>query len=351
MNATALPTLAALSPDQLTGRLCELRRQERHLLVEFLAYLAEMDRRRLYLELGWPSLFAYCVEHLGLTKASAFRRTAAARLLARFPVVADYLSDGRLNLTTLVELRDVLVEDRLDEILGRAAGRTEEQVKELVAALAPRPAPADLFRRLPAPAAPAITPASSGPEPQDEAPAPTPAVSAPRPTARVEPISADLRVLRVTVGADFARDLEAVRAALSHKVPDGNLAGVLHECLRVTLAATTKRRRGAGRARAEGDAPEAAGRHVPAAVRDAVWRRDAGRCAFVSADGRRCGSTHQLELHHLLPFARGGAATVDGISLRRAHNLHEARLDFGAEHVERAIARARSAGPEPPPPP
>jgi hypothetical protein len=38
-----------------------------------------------------------------MTKASAFRRTTAARLLARFPVVADYLADGRLNLTTLVE--------------------------------------------------------------------------------------------------------------------------------------------------------------------------------------------------------------------------------------------------------
>jgi len=311
MNATALPTLAALSPDQLTGRLCELRRQERHLLVEFLAYLAEMDRRRLYLELGWPSLFAYCVEHLGLTKASAFRRTAAARLLARFPVVADYLSDGRLNLTTLVELRDVLVEDRLDEILGRAAGRTEEQVKELCAALAPRSAPADLFRRLPAP--------------------------------RLEPISGELRVLRVTVGADFARDLDAVRAALSHRIPGGDLAAVLHECLRVTLAVAHKRRRGAGRTRPQGaPPPDPDGRYVPAEVRDTVWRRDQGRCAFVSADGRRCQSTHQLELHHIVPFARGGAHTAENTSLWcHAHNLHEARRDFGETHMARAIGGRR----------
>ena len=308
MNATTLPTLAALAPDQLTGRLYELRRQERHLLVEFLAYLAEVDRRRLYLELGWPSLFAYCVEHLGLSKASAFRRTAAARLVARFPVVADYLADGRLNLTTLVELRDVLVEDRLDEILGRAAGRTEEQVKELRAALAPRPAPADLFRRLP------------------------------------EPISEELRVLRVTVGADFARDLEAVRAALSHHIPDGNLAAVLHECLRVTLAVTTKRRRGAGRARPQGASQlDLASRYVPAKVRDAVWRRDAGRCAFVSADGRRCGSTHQLELHHLLPFARGGAATVDGISLRCAPTTCTRRGSTSARSTWSGRSRAAGA--------
>ncbi len=75
----------------------------------------------------------------------------AARLLARFPVLADYLADGRLNLTTLVELRDVLDKADLVEILDRAAGRTEDQVKELVASLRPQPAPADLLRRLPSP--------------------------------------------------------------------------------------------------------------------------------------------------------------------------------------------------------
>jgi hypothetical protein len=57
----------------------------------------------------------------------------------------------RLNLTTLVELRDVLDESHLVEILDRAAGRTEEQVKELVAPLRPQPAPADLLRKLPTP--------------------------------------------------------------------------------------------------------------------------------------------------------------------------------------------------------
>jgi hypothetical protein len=93
--------------------------------------------------------FSFCTDNLGFTKAAAFRRTTAARLLARFPLVADYLVDGRLNLTTLVELRDVLDESHLVEILDRAAGRTEDQVKQLVAELRPQPAPADLLRRLP----------------------------------------------------------------------------------------------------------------------------------------------------------------------------------------------------------
>src|SRR5688572_25951153 len=129
MNATHLSSLANVSSDRLTARLYELRVEERQRLVEFLLYLAELERRRLHLDLGFGSTFAFCTEHLGLSKASAYRRTTAARLLSRFPLVAEYLADGRLNLTTLVELRDVLSGDRLVEILDRASGRSEEDVK------------------------------------------------------------------------------------------------------------------------------------------------------------------------------------------------------------------------------
>src|SRR5262249_41047169 len=52
--------------------------------------------------IGFSSTFASLADHLGLTRSSAFRRTTAARLLARFPIVAEYLGDGRLCLTTSV---------------------------------------------------------------------------------------------------------------------------------------------------------------------------------------------------------------------------------------------------------
>src|SRR6266571_3498366 len=103
-----LEDLAGVTGDQLTARLYELRTEERHLLVEFLGYLAEVDRRKLYLEIGFSSLFKMCTDFLGYRGSSAYRRVAAARLLARFPVVGEYLWDGRLCITTLAELRDVL---------------------------------------------------------------------------------------------------------------------------------------------------------------------------------------------------------------------------------------------------
>jgi 5-methylcytosine-specific restriction endonuclease McrA len=148
----------------------------------------------------------------------------------------------------------------------------------------------------------------------------------------------------VTVGREFAADLERVRAALSHQIPDGRLEAVLHHCLRVTLEVCERRRRGSGRA-SPGKTSSSRTRYVSAAVRDEVWRRDGGSCAFVSADGRRCGSTFLLQVHHIVPFAVGGPATAANCELRCAgHNRHQARKELGEERVTRKIAHRRQAG-------
>src|SRR5262249_11224529 len=159
-------------------------------------------------------------------------------------------------------------------ILDRAAGRTEEQVRELVAALRPRPAPMVLLRRLPEP-----RPSSAAPT-VSSGPALSTGAAPPLPRPRIEPISDELRVLRITVGREFVADLEAAKAALSHQIPDGCLEKVLHECLRRTLRDLGKRRVGSG------------ARYVAAAVRKQVWSRDGGTCSFEGTDGHPCGPPH-----------------------------------------------------------
>ena len=84
-------------------------------------------------------------------------------------------------------------------------------------------------------------------------------------------------------------------------------------------------------------------RHVPAAVRRAVWKRDEGRCTFVNAAGNRCSSCEGLELHHEQPFARGGPTTVDNVRLLcRQHNRYRAELDYGRAFMEASIRRPAS---------
>lgn len=141
--------LRTLSNDAIDSRLRELDEVERSNLLEFVFLLAEMGRRDLHLCLGFNSLFAYCVDGLCLEKSFAYRRSTAAQLILRFPVITSYLRDGRLSVTTLVPLRKVLKPENYLKTLDQAAGLSEAKVKRLAAALAPRKVTRDVERRLP----------------------------------------------------------------------------------------------------------------------------------------------------------------------------------------------------------
>ena len=119
-------------------------RRERHLVVQFVVELAGFAQRELHRELGYSSLFYYCLRQLGLSKSSAFRRSEAARLIARFPAVADLLRQGRLSIRSLVELREVLTEENHAQVLARAAGMSQEETQLLAVELKPRPVPRDV---------------------------------------------------------------------------------------------------------------------------------------------------------------------------------------------------------------
>jgi len=77
-------------------------------------------------------------------------------------------------------------------------------------------------------------------------------------------------------------------------------------------------------------------RYIPRSVRDKVWARDGGRCAFVSPGGRRCGSRWDLEIDHIVPLARGGGSSPSNLRLLCSrHNLLEAERAYGQEHMAR----------------
>lgn len=74
----------------------------------------------------------------------------------------------------------------------------------------------------------------------------------------------------------------------------------------------------------------AASRYIAASVRDEVFTRDEGRCTFVGANGRRCGSRNALQIDHVKPVAHGGASTPDNLRLLCAyHNRFEAERLMG----------------------
>src|SRR5262245_42238187 len=111
---------------------------ERTATADLVAHIAEFDARKLYLEDGYPSMFAYCVAELKLSPDAAGRRIQAARVAQRFPAVLDALDDGRLNLTAVGLLSPHLTEGNAEELLAGAMGRTKVEIEQFLASRFPR---------------------------------------------------------------------------------------------------------------------------------------------------------------------------------------------------------------------
>ena len=83
-----------------------LARHEQALQLSVLDHLREIEARRLYLRLGYSSLFDYTVHELHYTEASAWRRIKAMRLCRETRGVREWLQDGSLNLSNAALLQN-----------------------------------------------------------------------------------------------------------------------------------------------------------------------------------------------------------------------------------------------------
>ncbi len=122
-------------------RLADLLRREHVAMADFLVALAEFDRLQRWVDLGYKSLFAFLVRELGLSKGAAFYRNRAAELVRKFPEVVEPLRDGRLCISSVAELSNVLTADNLRDVLPRFFHRSRSEAKEVAAELRPDPNP------------------------------------------------------------------------------------------------------------------------------------------------------------------------------------------------------------------
>ena len=333
--------LALLSDPALIASLKALVGQERRRSADILRHLAEMDRRDLAKKSGYPSLFEYCVAELRYSHGTTAKRIHAARAAKKFKILLKTVERGLLSISTIALMAPHLKWENHRELIRRASGRSTREVEALVASLSPaEPAPRERVRFLPAtppvmvpppepdlfrpPAAP--RPAGSSeiaPAAPVDDPPPAPRTTAVEPTvaARAQPT----RVLySFTADQRFFLEVERAKDLMRHQNPTGCLEEVFAAAVDALLTRIDPLRRAAKRA-------AKSARFVAAGVRDAVWARDGGRCAYRSADGKVCGATGGLELDHVVPIALGGLSTPENLRLLcRAHNAYEGRRAFAA---------------------
>jgi 5-methylcytosine-specific restriction endonuclease McrA len=272
----------AMTNAQLLDEVQALTIRHRDVNASLVAALGEVDVRQLYLSEGYPSLYSYCTQHLHLSEHAAYNRIEAARTARRFPIVLDMLAAGDVSMTTVSLLSRYLTGDNHLGLLEAARHKSKREVQEQIAALGPLPDPGSVLR----------------------------------------PLGNDRYRLEVTLGSESYKALRRLQDLMRHTIPTGEPAEIVSRSLLLQLV-HVERQRLAGVRRPQGALRVSRTRYVPAAVRRKVWERDESRCAFVGAQGR-CPERAFLELHHVIPFAKGGRSSVDNLQLRcRAHNVYE----------------------------
>ncbi len=319
MQNDILASLGRLSDADLVARVKSLVRRDQNLTAEIVAHIAELDTRDVHLREGYASLFVYCRDALGLSEWEAYNRIEVARAARRFPMILDLLAEGSVHLTSVRLLAPHLTADNHREVLesarweekardrtdgrpsGAAAGRTDLHWAGQAAPVRFLAAGDRSFSCRARSGGASTRPSSGG-----DAPLPGPLQAA---------------------SDDRRRNRREAAPGQGHAQPRHSVG----------------RRRGAPGSRVlgaiGGAGEEEVRRHAPppvvprrpsARVRQAVWVRDLGRCAYVAPSGHRCTERRFVQFHHLDPYVLGGEATVDLIQLRcRPHNDYEGRLYFG----------------------
>ena len=125
--------LAHASDDQLIDGLRNLVAQETKCTHEIVLHLVEVNKRRLFADLGYSSMFDYLTRGLGYSNASAQRRICAARAVAAVPEVYDCLEKGKLSLGVLEVTADAIAKPGGKELLSEVCGRGKDEALRIVA--------------------------------------------------------------------------------------------------------------------------------------------------------------------------------------------------------------------------
>jgi hypothetical protein len=405
MCTESAKSLKQLSDPDLLRELSSLVARDRAMTAALLAHLAEVDARRLYVPVGYPSMHAYCVDELKFSEDEAYVRIRVSRAGRDIPVLLEALAAGRIYMTGAKLLAPHLTKDNAEELIAEATHRNRFEIERLIErrfGALPMSSLGDSlgttgelvskrveFRRelehldsggepesveVSVGSADGATPASRG----EAGPIADSAHNASASGATGNPAvcfgpADDRIVLKVALDRATHEKLVYARQLLGHAVPSGDVGRVLDRALDVLIArlekqkfaATTRPRRAKPKAATKPTAatksteamkPTAAAtdahagdrsRYIASPVKRFVWKRDGGRCTFVAASGRRCEARHRLEFHHIEPFATGGESTAEGVQLRcRPHNQYEAEQELGTEFMAAKRIAARRAAVE-----
>ncbi len=300
--------LKSLSRDDLLNATREVIKTETNTTIRVIKHIAEINRRQLYLECGYSSLFDMLTKHFNYCAGSAQIRINSMRLLLDFPQVESKIQSGELTLTAASQVQSFLKLEKKERktysqeqklaLLETCSRKSTREVERELAARNPQVLKREVIRT----------------------------------------VSETHSRLNLSIRNDLLEKLEKLKGLLSHINSNMSYEDLLEKMAEIALEQVDPVRRAENSQRKESARPtqkplhahevkpqpatkpevstEKRSRYIPASARHQTWIKNANQgCDYLdSKSGKRCGSKHFLQVDHRKPFSLGG--THDPTNLR-----------------------------------
>lgn len=302
-------SLKSMTNSELHQSFERVAHTERKIMGLVFEHINEVDLRRLYLDYGYASLYAYLVGAMKYSESCAYRRIASARLVKNHSEIAEKVQAGTINLSQLTELNKGLkkagkqLDDiKTQDIVNHLENKTIYASQQMIAKALDLPI---------------------------------------EQVTKVKPQQDESVRLEVTLSKKQFEELKKAQDLLSHIVIDGNWAEVI-----ATLASKFNQVK-LGKENANKSTSEIQNKsrtqNVPQSLSNQPNSRKLPRkylsikikrellqtanyqCQFHMPNGERCACTYQLQIDHMIPLAKGGSDHPSNMRiLCAAHNRSEA---------------------------
>lgn len=300
-----------------TERLVE---EERKIVQVLIWHLQEIQDRKLYLYLGYDSLYKCLILHFKMSDTTAYSRIKVLKILEEVPEVGESLKSGELNISNIglahsfIEKHQKITGEELSrsdkaEIFENLKDKTTTEAKEFFARCNPETAlPHDEIKRL----------------------------------------TETHSQMRSTISNKLVDKINYLKSLISHE----HIHPTHEELLTLAFdALIEKAEKKKGIHQKSSDIKEnrnsrqnknsesesnhstentnpptqcltnGTSRYIPREVKRYVLNRAQNQCEHVHTNGERCGSRFQLQFDHIIEFSKGGKATIENMQLLcRVHN-------------------------------
>ncbi len=270
-----------------------LVKEERRITGLVIENLQKIFDQRLFLRMGYSSMFDYCTKALGYSESCAYRRISAVKLVKEIPEIKEKLTSGALNLTNLTMMQSLSSSANMNvnekkEILAKIENCSKRQAQEILA---------NYFS-------------------EDE-------MSKNKSKESVRILSGDEAALHIRLPKETLKKLDRIKNLRAHKNPSVNYAELIEDMCEFVLKKIDPELMGITAKKVQ-PSKSSNPRYISKKLRAEIYKRDESCCVFIDKQtGNRCSSKHLLQIDHVKPISRGGLTELQNLQiLCQAHHKY-----------------------------